>query len=417
MMKKCCFLSAIGMALIPFFSFALDVELTNSIERISTGFPIEPSLSRDGKRAYLVYEINVEDSVSPPINLAAEIFTNREGKLHSDAILIGDDQFFSIDDGFANPDFTKFSLIDDDGIQAVRVRIFDQNFKVQAERVFTDFVGGNPANPFYSALGGTFSDDGKYIVFSYLIDGTPDHQKTIVRVLDAEQLSEVTHTKVHGGSPGSTFFSFNHENYVALTTYEGEFFFAFNNPLAAQPSKLKIFKFDDKQLKCVDEALLPQQSGVPTTFSSCGKVLIGIGTARAVLKGEETIFADNSGNQSFLPHDNRELRLYSFDGRRLKLVLAEETGVTTNSPIFSSKDLVLVNEQAVDGSPGSFNLFSLKKQLEGKLKLSWIEGAFVSPPFHTSTFSENGKWLLVTGSDQSVDLNDINLYRIGSSHQ
>lgn len=413
MLKKLC-LSLMGLVLIPTLSFALNVKLTDSLSRTTTGFPIEPSISKHGRHVYLVYEINVDNTTVPPTNLAAEIFANKHGLLQSVATLTGDPNFPSVDDGFANPGFTRFSLLDDDVSSTVRIRLFDQNFNLQAENSFNDFAAGDPSNPSFSALGGEFSSDGKYIVMTYLTNAIPNNQTTIIRILDATDLSEVASTQVSGGSLGSNFFSHHDENYVVLATYGGDFIFAFENPLAAPPSTLWVFKLKNNQLTLVDQAPLPQQGNVPSVSKSRGKTLIGIGTVRAVLPGETTIFASDANNQSFLPKDNNELRIYSFDGRRLRLTLARDTGLTTISPVFSSKGLILVNEQVTDGVPGFFNLFSFTNQRGSEQELRLVKGTFASAPFATDVFSSNGKWLVVTGSDQIAELNNINLYRIGS---
>ena len=397
-------------ASVPMLACALDVQLTDAITRNTEGFSLEVSISENGGLAYLLYPINVDDTVVPPINLAAEIFRNNQGTLQSVATLLGDTTFPIIDDGFANRNFTTFSFLDDNNTDTVRLRLFDQNFNQKAVTTFSDFAPGDPNNPSFSFLGGQFSDDGKYIVVSYLTNATPGSQQTIVRVLDAQNLSLIASTQVSGGSPGTNFITIDHETYVVLTTYGGDFIFSFENSLAAAPSTLFVYQLNHNQLTLVAQAPLPQQASSPTVFSKGRKASIGVGTVRANLSGEETIFTNSI--PSFLANDNRELRIYQFDGCKLKLVLAKETGTTTNAPTFSSRGLVMVNEQAFDGAPGFFNFYSFNQR-----RLSFIDGTFVSPPFITSVFSQDGKWLLLGGSNQDAQLNNINLYRIISPKQ
>lgn len=236
MLKKMCS-TLVGLIVIPIVLFGLDVQLTDSLQRITTGFQMEPSLSHNGNKAYIVYPINVDVTVSPPINLVAEIFHNQNGQLQSVATLTGDVQFPIIDDGFASPDFQTFSLLDDNGLGTLRVRLFDQNLNQIAETFFNDYAFGSPTNPSFSALGGSFSDDNQFLVLSYLINATPNHQQTVVRVLNAHDLSEVASAQVSGGSTGTTFFSHRDVQFVAFTTYEGDFVFEFENPLAAPPPR------------------------------------------------------------------------------------------------------------------------------------------------------------------------------------
>lgn len=423
MLKKW-ILSLLGLALIPVFSFALDVTLTDAISRPSSEFPIQPSLSKHGDQAYLVYEI----ALQTPEQVIAEIFANNNGKLESTAQLIGDLDFISIDNGFANRDFTRFTLIDDNPLpftpnpNTVRIRLFDivnGNFNQLAERTFDDFLPGSIFRPFFSAQGGVFSPDGQFIVMSYLTTEAPN--TTIIRILKADDLlSPVASTTIIGGSKGPIFFSHCNENYVALTAYSN-FFFEFDNTSAMAPSNLLIFKFKNNELTLIDRAPLPQQGGVPSFFNDGNKTLIGVGTVTAQPTGETSFF---QFTQTFLPNDDKELRIYSFDGCKLKLILAENAlnvcknqtlaknaNLTVTAPIFSPRGWIMVNQQAADASTGFFNFFTFRKN-QKENNLQFIKGLFVSPPFVYSTLSRNGKWLLVTGSDQSPNVNNINLYKI-----
>lgn len=407
-----------GLLLIPTFTFAVELKVTDSLTRATSTFPISTSISENGKQVFLVYPIVVDSIHFPPVTLAAEVFTNKCGVLQSTAKLTGDELFPIIDTGFANPTFTSFSVIDDDDFTKIRIRLFDQNFNLQATRTFDDFAAGNPLNPALSGSGGVFSPDGKYIVMTYLIDTTPDNQVSIIRVLNAQDLSDVASTQISGGSAGPNFFSHRKQNYVTLATCGGSFFFGFENPSAAPPSILSVFKLENNnQLTFIDQAFLPQQGGIPSIGKRGGKSLIGIGTQRATLSGEATIFTTNAFNQSFLPNDNNEARIYTFDGRHLKLFIARSTGVTTGSQVFSRNGLLLDGKQVTNGVAGYFNLCTLGRGLRNPTVT--INRTFASPPFSYQAFSKDGKWLLVTGSDQlSVDpnnvLHNINLYKVYS---
>ncbi len=397
------------------FILSITLNLTDTLNRTSTGFPIDPSISPNGSLAYLVYEIDV----TPSTTLAAELFMNNNGTLQSLIQVSADatSNFDSIDDGFANQDFTQFSLIDDTSSSGttpaqIRIRLFDPIFSSAISRTFDNFDPGPnaPASPAYSGAGGTFSDDGTLVAMSYLTDSTVTPQQSILHVLSTIDLSTVASIPFDGGSNGPFFFSLNKNGtkrtFITLTSFEN-FTFAFGDPTATAPSLLYVFELVGSTLNLVDTAFLPQASLSGPTVSMCGEqALIGIGTNLAVIAPEESLFV--SPTSSFINTDNRELRFYTFDGSNLELQTAQSTGITTYSPVFYPlSSLVLVNQQALDGQPSFFNLF--KKH---KTHLELEERTHLSAPFFSGAFSDNGKWLLVTGSDENSALFDVALYRV-----
>ena len=81
----------------------MKLELTSAVSRNTTGFPAIVSISESGDKIFAVYEITVGNSV----NLAAELFKNRDGGMASVNILKGDSSFSSIDSGYASKNFNK----------------------------------------------------------------------------------------------------------------------------------------------------------------------------------------------------------------------------------------------------------------------------------------------------------------------
>ena len=116
--------------------------------------------------------------------------------------------YTSIDDGHANPAFTLFSVVDDNNLAAnsgqIRLRTFDASFVQQNVVTNTDYDAGN--GTIFSGAGGVFSDDGKYVAISYLVNAS-NPQQSILRVYNASDLSLVAFTYFAGGSEGPTFFS------------------------------------------------------------------------------------------------------------------------------------------------------------------------------------------------------------------
>jgi hypothetical protein len=394
----------------------LHLNLTDAFSKRSDTFPIAPSISDSGNQVYLVYEITVDNTH----NLAAELFQNVNGKLISSRQFQGDLAFPNIDEGYANSKFTRFSLLDDNGVDTVRIRLLDSNLTVIATNTFTDYAPGNgpcsmAVGGSYSFAGGFFSADDRYIVISYQIRAFPNTpQITVLRVVDAETLQEIASTTLNGGSYGPTFLNFckhgHLETFITLSVYQGDFTIDLLNNCAQPPSTLYVYSLHNRaqELQLIDTAALPQASpGIPNTLSHENGGLIAVGTDRAVLLGEPVVFVDNSTKHSFLPNDGNEVRIYAFNGNRLCLKFAQNVNNNVVPPTFyPSGKFIVVDQQDDDGLPGFFNLDKLDQTLTP------VDKTYVSPPFHSSAFSNNGKWFIVTGSDQFANIFNVNLYRV-----
>ncbi len=391
----------------------LELQLTDSISRPTSGFPISNSISQCGKHAFMLYQIT-EASIS---DVMAEYFDIVNKKLVSVSVLhpdLIDANNFSCDDGHANSSFTRFTVVDDDqggaGVGAtgnIRVRVFDKNFNLIVSRFDIPFAVGT-AQITYPVVGGTFSDNDKYIQLTYLTDATSGNQKSRLHILDANTLTDVAMIDFDGSTFGANFIQLKNKTYVALARQNGDFQYGFNTVMDSTESKLLVYRLKNQLLTLVAHKKLPQiiaTSGVTVNnLYSNGCVLLGASTRRAVKT--TSIFNDDSNNESF-GCKGEELRVYIFDGHNLKLVKSKNTDTTTSGPVFyPNKNIILVNQQLSDGNPSFFNLYELTNYLSIK------NGTFGAPPFAVSNFSDNGKWLLVTGSDQDVNLNNLNLYHI-----
>ena len=114
------------------------LKLTDALTRQTEGFSAPVSISKQGDRIYVVYDIDV----TPTVKLAAELFKNNNGKLISLKQKNGDANFSVIDAGAASPDFCRFTFLDDaggSGFAAARIRLFDENFNVLATHIFNDY--------------------------------------------------------------------------------------------------------------------------------------------------------------------------------------------------------------------------------------------------------------------------------------
>ena len=100
-----------------------------------------------------------------------------------------------------------------------------------------------------------------------------------------------------------------------------------------------MYELKDGALSLVDSAFLPQAAATPNVYTKSGEALIGVGTTLALLPGQPTVLSASYASlyPSFTAPDNKELRVYNFDGNKLKLRVAQATNVTTNSPAFDPR--------------------------------------------------------------------------------
>ncbi len=414
--------------------------LTDSIVReygADGGFPFTPSLSKTGDQAFVVYTING----STTGQVVAELFDNTGGTLTSLRTITynTNDPFNVIDNGFGSPDFKRFTLVADDNDANIRIRVYDKTLVQVQENTFEDYDPGTGSS--YSGNGGQWSQDGKYILMTYLTNATPGSLTTIIKVLDSSSLLELASTTIDGGSFGGIFLQFHGKTYVAVTSYttdDTDWTYGFdrenagpNNPNPPPyASTLYVFEFSNGTLSLIDSAGLPQAADAPSGVALHYNALIGVGTSRAIkfangfnrLTDEVTIFSDNTDKQSFYTTDGHEERIYKFNGSSLELAFSKNVNAGVQAPTFTpDAKHVFVDVQAIDGAPGFFRGYKINDR-HHHMELNAETPPFISAPFYTGTVSRNGNWLLVTGSDQSsgdtnqpnpnAQMNDISLYRI-----
>lgn len=388
------------------------LHLTDAIHRYSDGYPSMVSISNDGKQAYLVY--GIEETVTTEV--IAEMFDLNHGKFVSKAVLHPDPDTIqptnpvSCDGGFANPDFTKFCLLEDNQggpdagpIGRIRIRIFDRDFNTLASRRDIQFAVGTPQVTF-SVLGGQFSADGRYVEITYMVDVA----KQIFRlhILKASDLSDVAITDLNGSTFRAYFFQLHSKPYLAVAVQNGLYEFGFNSPIGATESNLLIYKLKRHSLQLVTSHKLAQIANYNSIYSMetrCG-TLLGVPTRRAIV--DSSIFRDDSQNRA-LTRQGQEVELFRFNGKKLELILSEKLNLSAYGPVFCNQDdLVIVGDQLSDGNPATFQLYQWNQAC-----LKAVSGPYGSPPFPMFAMSRNGKWLIVAGTDQDPALNNLNLYR------
>lgn len=116
---------------------------------------------------------------------AAQFAKNISGKIVYVSSIPSDSTFVNVDDGSPNPKFTQFTLLDDNGLNTGRVRVFNALGQVVGQHLFDDLSSSELiANTTFA--GGTWSSDGAYIAIFYTLNTSTDTvTNSVVRVLYA----------------------------------------------------------------------------------------------------------------------------------------------------------------------------------------------------------------------------------------
>lgn len=398
------------------------LKLTDVFSRYTSGNNASTSISKHGKYVYLVYNITVDSSG----NTVGEIFENKYGHLITKKILHSNNEFPIVNGGYASDNFNKYTLLDNNNIDTARIRIFDSKFNVLATRLFDDYYpNGN------SFMGGKFINNGKYIAVTYVYsyDLNNEKQKSVLRILRSDTLEEAFEFKFEGNTY-SYVRSFNIKNrcgnletYLILLTNDG--IFDIDKPEASTFSVLKILRMDvcNNNIKLVDQVLLPQL-GNYDFIEKDNKILIGVGTYRADISKVKTIFSIKS--KSLLLNDGDELRLYKFSDCKLNLIYSKNLDTSVQVFFHPSQNYMLIQQNNVKTNgllnntetesncddndivtyPGFFNINYLCVQ-NCDISIGNSVITRTAPNNFSAEFSENGKWLIVTGSKENSTESDV----------
>lgn len=410
----------------------MSLTLTDAQLRRSDAFPITPSISSDGSRVFLVYQIDFQESDQPQVipvrrgepvngrpdetNVAAELFDVESGLLLSVRTLPLDLDYGFVGDGHANASFDTFSIVDDNGDDIVRLRLLDGKFRLRGELICDDLItsdsqDGLPCSP----GGGTFSPDGRLVAFSYLSRGEVDRQKTTLRVVDVDGVALRASAEVDGGSDGPRLFRQGDVDHVLIATHGGRYEFGFENSHARHFARVTILRLEGDRLVEITRVELAQAVlGVPSVRNVDGVTWIGVGTARAVPAGAVTVFTDDSDRRPFTD-DLPNFRLYRFNDDKLSLVTSQAWEGSISTPTFLADHTLAVAIQGVDSDAGLLQLHRLKRGCSKCNKCSRLQldgPPRLIPPLHSAAGSQDGSWLIVTGSDENDRYRNVLLYRV-----
>lgn len=387
------------------------LKLTDAKVRSTEGYAAPVSISEHGKHVYCVYDI----CVFPDQNLAAELFKNDHGKLNTEYTITGDLAFPIVDGGVASNDFKQFSFLDDDGSNDfgnARLRVFNDELQLLATRIFDDYWG-----PGFSFNGGAFSEDRKLIAVTYVNDPVgPDPmqpiQRSILHVMRSDDLSDVATYEFDGNTGNTTlFFKLGHKQYLALPSTGGVY--NAQNPDSQAPALLTILRLHDGALTVVDQVNLPQAFTFDLRKDEDGdSVTILVGTSRANV-GDKPIYQVNP-QDSFLPNDGDEYRIYKFH-HRLHKVCTKNTDLSTNGVLYPKDHYVALQKSVLSDVPSFVELVETDRHYCLKRESSV---AVPVPRRYIGKFSENGEWFVVTGAhnnfnnEEPQELNNVLLFKV-----
>ena len=335
----------------------MNIQLQDAIWEETQGYFAIPSISKDGKRAYVVYQVNVDEVTTK----AAELFSIESGKFISLATfhVAPEDPFISVLSGFANEDFTEFTLLRTNledgaaGLYQLAVLRYDGTDELK----ITKKVEKSAYLPGYTPNGANYV--GQYIVVTAVIEDFPESQVSGMWVFDRDlNVKQIFSFPEVFTTPNVPFVHCGH-NYFAIVSAGGKLDFIDPAVVWKAPFQLRIFGLVEGRLYDVARAPLPQGSLGCNAYSSSHETLISVGTFPALRQGEATIPKPNETNQSATV-DERELRIYRFDCNQLVLQKGEDTDSTVDSTFVNEKLFIhSVNSGPyVEGDPSFFTIQS-----------------------------------------------------------
>lgn len=364
------------------------LKLTSALTRSTSNFSAPNSISCTGDKIFVVYEINVTDCNK----IEAELFYNDCGKLMTFKMLYGDFNYPYVDGGQASPCFHKYSVLDDNGTNTARLRIFDKDFNILGSRLFKDYYA-----PGFSFNGGSFSENGDLVAITYVYDANigKNFQKSVLRILCTDNLNEVACYKYEGNtSINVQFFTLEFHDikkkYLILTSQEGRY--DAEKQFPKPPSLLKILELKDSSIELVCETQLPEFFHYDFIKISKDSIYILVGTNRANVCND--IIIQNKSNKSFLGSDGDEYRVYKFKSNKLKLVQKKKYGISINPTFYPDSNYIVL--QQTNSNLSTFQFVELNKffcPIDCHSTVSQI-----IPNKSMINFSKNGEWLIITGA-------------------
>lgn len=405
---------------------------------IPSNFLTIPCISQNGDQVFLSFWNNGQGTAQP----VAQLYNNVNGTLVLAQTYPYDPVNFPMAAyGAASPDFTKFSVIENNTFSKIRVRVLDQGFNVIAERIFTnDFH--------YGPDGGRFSEDSHYLIFTYSLPNAAGNLlDTLVYILDATKsnLPTVASTTIFGGVDnsvrGPTLFTLKdakgnknlYFSFVSITSDLNENFYP--------PYFSQIYGVNLKTgtISCVASEPLPIYSENTVQVRKSGKeAIISHGGFCIDNPALPTIYTSILPSQiSAIPGDYDAARAYRFDGSTLNLIFKQAVNCCNFLlPYPPSDGCTYFLGTAVDtfttpgvptarsSNPMEFwSIYELSEGPSGLVLLPQV-GPFQDMVGAYDAFSQDGNWMIRSGlygyfngnpNDDAYGIKNVLLFKISSA--
>lgn len=385
----------------------MEIQLTDAIWENTQGFFALPSISKDGRFAYFVYQINA-DGVDTK---AVELFAINSGKFVSLATfnILPGDVFFSSLSGFANDDFTQFTFLRTNledgaaGLYRLDTLRYDgtPNLQIISTVVKSAHVTG------YTPFGANYVSNGKYIVVTAVVEDYPTYQVSAMWLFDANltvkqilTYQEVFTTETHAFTQCS-------RDYFIIASAGGKLDFTDPESVWKPPFSLNVFEVSNGLIYRVTGISIPQGSFSCNVYEDPCGALISVGTFLALAQNDVAIPKATEFNQSATP-DESELRIYRFLGNALQLQKTYDYDSTVDS-VFINKQLMIHSVNAGPYVENASSFFTIQSRTTCAPNFSRPVN---DSPFFVS--SEDGSVLLVGSSSRPDYNNNLLLYSVRS---
>lgn len=400
----------------------LDFELIYGTS-IPNPYGIFPSISKHGDQVFLLY-VNFQNDF-PPITIKtnrAQLFKNVNGHLEVTHTLPFDANRPVVWEGFASPDFAKFSVLSttDENVDFLRIDLYtvgpDSTFQHFGHREFYDIYGE-------SVVGGTFSEDGHYVLFGYVDASDDANPFTRMFVFDARDhalrtVASATIEQFPGYNPNTMLFTLidddGHKNLYFTYTSNGQYYGegdASEPPFFSQVFKVDV---DAGTIKLVAKVGLPQYSEVNVYVQEDKKTAIIMHGGQCTINPQapNIYTVINKGMIGQLPPDYNTIRLFRFsvEDEKLDQILAQPTECCSFIAAYPPDNGLsyLIGQSTtvfrIPGDPATLGPtpqeyyagFRIKDGPTG-LVLRPENGPFEDLKIAGTVFSQDGKWLLRVG--------------------
>lgn len=426
------------------------LQLTSTVNNVNDYEEFQVQISTDGS---LVYLANIQ--LPAIVNAVQTLYANNNGILTQIAVtsaLPAAYTGYTVSAGAANKDFTLFALLILPPPTTTPVAVtgailiynlVSNNFNLIKSLAVPDILG---TFPFFNLSQYSFSPDSRYLATVYSSFSLSPTPTTPVGILQVYDISGSTIVPVGptiqtpSYSSGASFFTLKSHHGVQTYLVNGATTFTGTNFLvlaASAPSNVSFYSFHNGVLTQVGPSIdQPQEVAIvlPYTFKTSKSTYVIVALALALNPGEPTTLdvtqtVPPNNNSTFIPGDNRNLRIYEFNGSTASLANAKHIDASLLSAAWypSGNVFALVYTAGLTNlnnlTCSSSFVPSVQQNVVQLFKLSCCKGhlqvnpygiAYTAPETAIEQFSANGEWFIIGGGGPVLASNIIttNLYRV-----